>query len=63
MDLDDMMKPKKPIGPFIGESLATLSVDDLEARLAALSAERARVEAEIEARLASRQAAEGFFKS
>jgi len=62
MDLDEMMKPKKPAGPVIGESLAALSLADLEARLTLLAQERARVDAEIAARKASRDAAEGFFK-
>jgi uncharacterized small protein (DUF1192 family) len=62
MDLDEMMKPKKPAGPVIGESLVVLSLGELEARLTMLADERARVEAEILARKASREAAEGFFK-
>ena len=62
MDLDDLMKPKKPAGPVLGESLAVLSIADLEARLIQLGHERARVEAEIAARRASLAAAEGFFK-
>lgn len=63
MDLDEMLKPRKPAGPAIGESLAALSLDDLAARLALLEGERQRVEAEIAARKASRQAAESFFKA
>jgi uncharacterized small protein (DUF1192 family) len=63
MDLDDLMKPKKPAGAMIGENLELLSIAELEARLAALTVERSRVEAEIVARKSSRAAAEGFFKS
>jgi len=62
MDIDDLMKPKKPAGPAIGENLELLSLGELEARLALLADERARIEAEIAARKASREAAEGFFK-
>ena len=62
MDLDEIMKPKKPAGPVIGESLLPFSLADLEARLTMLADERGRVEAEIAARRASREAAEGFFK-
>ena len=63
MDLDEMMKPKKPAGPMFGESLAPLSIGELEARLELIGTERERVETEIAARKASRAAAEGFFKS
>lgn len=62
MELDDLMKPRKPAAATIGENLELLSVPELEARLTMLAAERARVEAEIQARKASRAAAEGFFK-
>ena len=62
MDLDDLMKPKKPAGVVLGESLGALSILDLEARLALLDTERHRVEVEIAARKAARTAAEGFFK-
>ena len=63
MDLDELLKPKKFAGPMLGESLATLSLAELDARLTLLADERLRVEAEIAARRASRDAAEGFFKS
>ena len=62
MDLDDLLKPKRPSGPAIGENLALLSVAELEMRLTLLAEERARVDAEIIARKASLEAAEGFFK-
>ena len=63
MDLDELLKPKKSAGPMLGESLAPLSLAELDARLTLLADERLRVEAEIAARRASRDAAEGFFKS
>ena len=62
MDLDDHFKPKKPVGPSFGDNLAAFSIDDLEHRLGLIDAERARVLAEIEARKASRAAAESVFK-
>jgi uncharacterized small protein (DUF1192 family) len=62
MDIDELFKPGKIPAATIGENLALLSVDELEARLTMLGDERGRVEAEIAARKASREAAEGFFK-
>lgn len=62
MDLDELLKPKKSAGPALGENLAPLSLAELGARLTLLADERARVEAEIAARKASMDAAEGFFK-
>ena len=62
MDLDELLKPKKPAGPVVGETLAPLSLAELEARLTVLADESARVEAEIRVRKASRDAAEGVFK-
>jgi uncharacterized small protein (DUF1192 family) len=63
MDLDDLMKPKKPAGAVLGENIERLSVAELEARLMALADERVRVESEIAARKASRAVAEGVFKT
>jgi len=62
MDLDELLKPKTPAGPTIGENLALLSVAELQGRLILLAEERTRVEAEIVARKASRDAADSFFK-
>ena len=62
MDLDDLMKPKTPVGVLLGESLAVLSTEDLQGRLALIEAERSRVEAEITARRQSRDAADAIFK-
>ena len=44
MDWDDL-KPKPPKGITLGESLKSLSVAELEARIAALHAEIERVKA------------------
>ncbi|MEZ5776351.1 MAG: DUF1192 domain-containing protein [Hyphomicrobiaceae bacterium] len=63
MDLDDLLPRKKPAGVTLGEDLSRLSIPDLEARLALLDDERRRVEAEIDARKATRAAADAVFKS
>jgi uncharacterized small protein (DUF1192 family) len=63
MDLDDLFKPKKSTAAVFGENLATMSIPDLQQRLLLIADEKARVEAEIAAREASRAAAESVFKS
>ncbi|MEQ1716404.1 MAG: DUF1192 domain-containing protein [Hyphomicrobium sp.] len=60
MDWDEArLKPKAEIG----EALATLSVGELEARIAALEAEMARVKAELAKKRAHEAAASALFKS
>ena len=64
MDWDDLT-PKAPKGVTLGESLESLeslSVAELEARIAALNAEIARVEAELAAKKAHEAAAASIFK-
>lgn len=62
MDWDDLV-PKKPAkGVTLGESLETLSVGELEARIAALKDEIARVEAELGKKRAHEAAAAAIFK-
>lgn len=61
MDWDDM-KPKPKPGLTIGESLETLSLAELEARIAALTGEIDRVKAEIAAKKAHEAAASAVFK-
>lgn len=58
-------EPKRPATRDItvGEPLATLSIAELEARVAALTGEIARVEKEIAAKKAHEAAAAAFFKS
>ncbi len=46
----------------VGEALDTLSVDDLRERIAALRAEIVRLETAMDAKQASRHAADAFFK-
>ncbi len=61
MDWDDV-KPKALQGVTLGESLESLSVAELQARIAALTAEIARVEAELAAKKAHEAAAASIFK-
>jgi uncharacterized small protein (DUF1192 family) len=61
MDWDDM-RPKPAKGITLGEDLTSLSVGELEARIAALQQEIARVEAERAAKKAHEAAAAALFK-
>jgi uncharacterized small protein (DUF1192 family) len=63
MDLDDPLPPKKPGGATIGENLTTLSVAELEGRIADLEAEIARVRVELEKKRQHEAAARALFKS
>ena len=58
---EDMPKPK-PRHHVMGEELGTFSVDELDERIAQLKAEIARLEQARAAKLASKEAADGFFK-
>jgi uncharacterized small protein (DUF1192 family) len=61
MDLDDA--PKKPANMVIGENLDAISVAELEQRIQALESEIIRLKAEIAKKLASRNAADAFFRN
>jgi uncharacterized small protein (DUF1192 family) len=61
MDWDDL-KPKPSKAVTLGEDLTTLSVGELQARIAALNGEIARVEAELAAKRAHEAAAASIFK-
>ena len=61
MDLDDA--PKKPTNMVIGENLDAISVTELEQRIQALESEIIRLRTEIAKKLASRNAADAFFKN
>lgn len=63
MDWDDVMKPKPKPGPALGDNLETLSVADLETRIAALRDEIARVEVELARKQKQKSAADALFKS
>ena len=59
---DDDDRPKKKIAHEIGQELTLLSVTELNARIALLREEIARLEADIKGKQASRSAADQFFK-
>jgi uncharacterized small protein (DUF1192 family) len=61
MDWDEA-KSKPATGPMLGESLATLSVAELEARIGALEREIARVKAELDAKRKHESTASALFK-
>ena len=61
MSFEDL--PKKPAGVMLGENLDLLSVAELELRVSQLEAEILRVKAAIQAKQASKNAADAFFRS
>lgn len=61
MDWDEV-RPKPAAGITVGETLETLSIAELEARVAALQAEIERVEGEIARKRAHEAAAGQLFK-
>lgn len=62
MAIFDEEPPKKKKVHEIGEDLATLSVDELEERIAPLKAEILRLEEAIGLKRASADVAQSFFK-
>ena len=62
MDLGDLEPRKKAANIVLGEDISTLGANELEARIARLDEESARCRKAIAARLATRSAAENFFK-
>lgn len=63
MAIEDDEKPRRKITHDIGQDLSLLSVDELGERIGLLTAEIARLHAEIDKKRASRDAAASFFKS
>jgi uncharacterized small protein (DUF1192 family) len=61
MDWDDV-RPPPPKGTAIGDNLETLSVAELETRIAAFAAEIERVRAELERKRAHESAAAALFR-
>ena len=61
MDWDDI-KPKPASGAMIGDNLSTLSVAELEARIAEFEREIVRVRAELDAKRRHEDAASALFK-
>lgn len=64
MDLDELFpdKPKDPLTQLTREDLDPLSVEELQARIAVLEGEIARVRAKIESAVNFRASAEAIFK-
>jgi uncharacterized small protein (DUF1192 family) len=61
MDLEDLPKPKHV--HVVGESLETISLDELRLRVNHLQNEILRIEAEIKRKKVSKSAADAFFRS
>ena len=61
-DDDPFGARKAPTAHEIGQTIDTLSVHELEERIALLKAEIVRLEAAIKARQATKDAASAFFK-
>jgi uncharacterized small protein (DUF1192 family) len=61
MDWDEI-KPKPATGAMIGDNLSTLSVAELEARIAEFELEIVRVKAELDAKRRHEDAASALFK-
>ncbi len=59
---EDDDRPRKVAAHEIGQPLETLSLSDLDARVALLRAEITRIEAAIEAKRVAQGAADAFFK-
>jgi len=65
MDLDELFpdRPADPLTQLLRQDLDPLSVEELEARIAALEGEIARVRAKITAAVNHRASADALFKS
>ena len=61
MEEDNLPKPKHI--HVMGENLEAVSLEELRARIAILTAEIARIEVEITRKQVSRSTADAFFKS
>ncbi len=62
MDWDDVAPKKPKSSAAVGDALATLSVAELEARIAAFEQEIVRIKAELEAKRRHEDAANALFK-
>ncbi len=63
MDWDEIAPKKPKADAAVGDNLLTLSVAELEARIAAFEAEIERVKTELAAKRRHEQAASALFKS
>jgi uncharacterized small protein (DUF1192 family) len=61
--MNDDDQPRRKISHEIGQDLSLLSVEELEQRLKLLADESDRLRAAVQAKQASKQAANLFFKS
>lgn len=62
MDWDDLAPKKPKLAAAVGDSLATLSVAELEARIAAFEQEIERIKLELDAKRKHEEAANALFK-
>jgi uncharacterized small protein (DUF1192 family) len=62
IDLDELMPRKPKLELVIGQDISTLSVVELEARIAALEEEIVRTREALKARVATKNAADSIFK-
>lgn len=62
IDPDELLPRKPKTEIMLGEDISTLSVVELEARIAALEAEIVRTHEALKARAATRSAADDVFK-
>jgi uncharacterized small protein (DUF1192 family) len=62
MDPDELQPRKKLPDIVLGEDISALSAHELEVRIARLEEEIARCREAVKSRLATRSAAENFFK-
>ena len=60
--VDDDDRPKKKVAHEIGQDLALLSVEELEARIGSMRDEIVRLEADIAKKRSTKAAADQFFK-
>ncbi|NEW88469.1 MULTISPECIES: DUF1192 domain-containing protein [Rhodopseudomonas] len=63
MAIDDEDKPRTKTSHEIGQDLSLLSVEELDARIALLKAEIARLETALTMKRATREAADRIFRS
>jgi uncharacterized small protein (DUF1192 family) len=62
IDLDELMPKKPKAQTVLGEDISAMSAHELEARIAALEAEIVRTKEALRARVATKNAADAFFK-
>jgi uncharacterized small protein (DUF1192 family) len=63
MPIEDDDRPRKKISHQIGQDLSLLSVEELTERIALLTTEVERLQADISKKRASKEAANSIFKS